>query len=99
MLYTLDTTSPIDWGATGTNLILQNVANIIRTFKYEVGYLRTMGIPTDYIDKPLSKIKGKLATAIVEQVAKYEPNAKIKSVDIISVTADGNLQIKVVVEI
>jgi len=99
MQYTVDTSKEIDWQAVGVNLTVQNVANIIRTFKYEVGYLRTLGLPRELLDMPLSQSRGRLVTAITEQITLYEPNIKVLSVDVLSVTADGNLQVRVVLEL
>ena len=99
MQYTIDTTTRIDWQAQGENLTVQNVANIIRTFKYDVGYLRTMGLPRELLDLPLSQSRGRIITAITEQITLYEPNVQIININVISVTSDGNLQVKVVIKI
>jgi len=98
-MYIIDTSSEIDWQATGNDLTLQNITNIIKTFKYEVAYLRTLGLPQDLLDLPLSKSRGRLTTAITDQITLYYPDVEIISVDILSITADGNLQARVVINI
>lgn len=99
MLYTVDTSKKIDWQATGDNLTLQNIGNIIRTFKYEVGYLRTLGISKDLLDLPLNKIKGRLTVEIIDQIKLYEPDVNVISVNILSIDQSGNLRVKAVVDI
>lgn len=99
MQYTIDTSTQIDWQATGNNLTIQNAANIIRTFKYEVGYLRTLGISSKFLDLPLNKIRGRLASEIIDQIKQYVPNTNVVSVDILSIDIGGNLSVKVVLEI
>lgn len=99
MLYTIDTSKEIDWQASGNDLKVQNAANLLRTFKYEVGYLRTMGLPRELLDYPISKIRGRLASAIIDQIKEYMPGVTVVSVDIVSASADGNIQVKVVIDI
>lgn len=96
MQYVIDTSNQIDWSATGNDLKVQNVANVLRTFKYEVGYLRNLGLSV--LDLPVSKIKGKLTTEIIEQIKEYEPDATVINVDVLNVDESGNPQIKVAVE-
>ena len=42
MEYTIDMGAPLAWNAKGHNRVLQNVANLIRTFQYEVAYDRLL---------------------------------------------------------
>ena len=100
MIYAIDNSlTGINWNLTGTNLTVQNAINIIRTFKYEIAYLRTLGITQELLDQPLSKIKGKLATEIIDQIKLYYPDINIVSIDISQAGYNGNLQIKVVIDI
>jgi hypothetical protein len=100
MVYTIDNSlTGINWNLTGANLTVQNAINIIRTFKYEIAYLRTLGITQSLLDQPISKIKGKLATEIIDQIKLYYPDINIVSVDISQADYSGNLQIKVVIDI
>lgn len=100
MLYEIDSSNPdLNWRAAGEERILQNVLNLIRTFRYEVGYDRTRGISPQVIDKPLQEAVASYTSEIYRVVELYEPRATVKSVEFITSDSDGNLQFKVVVEI
>lgn len=89
----------INWNAKGVERILQNVANLLNTFQYEVAYNRAMGLPYDLLDMPLNQIRAKLTTAVINMVNTYEPRAKVKKVEIANIDNNGNVNIKVVVDI
>jgi hypothetical protein len=99
MIYTVDTSKTIDWNAKGNNLTVQNIANIKRTFKYEVGYFRTMGISRELLDLPLNQIKGRLAVEIIDQIKEHYPDITIKSVEVLNIDESGNLKARAVIDI
>lgn len=100
MLVTINTENfALDWTASGINRIAQNVFNLISTFKYEVAYDRTLGIDSSFLDKPLPILIAQATAQVYDIVAEREPRATVKSVDFISIDNDGNLQLKVVIDI
>lgn len=100
MKYVIDTSKqqPLNWSAKGQERIVQNVLNLINTFKYEVAYDRLLGLSPDLIDKPLIQVKGLLTAEIIEQVERFEPRATIGDVEI-SANGMGDIIIKVSIEI
>ncbi len=84
----------IDWGATGKNRIAQNVRNLVNTFRYEVAYHRTMGLPAGIVDSPTPEAAAELEIEVRTLLARYEPRAQIKNVSV-RAGQDGKLRIEV----
>ena len=94
--------SYINWNAKGDERILQNVNNILNTFKDEVAYDRLMGRDPDNLDKPLEKVKNQIIEETFTLVSTYETRAKVKEVVVIYRFDEKNNKIpviKVVIEI
>jgi len=89
----------LDFGAKGNERILQNVYNIINTFRYEVAYNRTMGIDPTIFDKPADIAAALYSAEVFRIVPDYEPRAEVKAVNFVGVDEDGNMSFEVVVEI
>lgn len=87
----------INWNAKGHERRLQNVVNILNTYRYEIAYNRTLGRDPSNIDKPVCKTKEALIAETYELIQDYEPKAKIKDVEVYE-SDDGPI-IKVVVSI
>lgn len=100
MIYTIDTSDPnLNWQASGDERIIQNVLNLIRTFRYEVGYDRTRGINPAVIDKPLQEASALYTSEIFRVVDLYEPRATVRSIKHTGTDEEGNMQFKVAIEI
>lgn len=84
----------IDWSAKGKERIAQNVQNLINTFRYEVAYHRTMGIPVDIIDSPTPESMATLEVEVRSLLARYEPRANVQNV-LVTTDNNGKLQIEV----
>lgn len=97
--YMIDTSADLNWQATGDERIIQNVLNLIRTFRYEVGYDRTRGINPAILDKPLQEQITLYTAEIYRVVDLYEPRATVNSVEYTGVDEEGNLDFKVAIEI
>lgn len=100
MDHTLNTsnTMQIDWTASGEKRITQNVLNLISTWRYEIGYNRTMGINTEILDKPADVAASLYAAEVYRIVEEYEPRARVKEVRFHGIV-DGNINSEVVIEI
>lgn len=70
----------VNLNATGDELILQNVANILRTFKGECGLNRKFGISSSTLDKPQMVVQAKLSKEIADQIRDYAPQVKLKNI-------------------
>lgn len=88
----------IDWGATGTNEIVQNVLTLINTLNYEVAYDRTLGIDGKYQDMPLESAIAFVIAEIYGVIEQREPRATVEEVSFIGID-DGNLSFKVVINV
>lgn len=88
----------LDWNATGIEQIKNNVLNIIRTRRGEVPYMPTLGLNPDYIDSPLLQNKASLEMEIRNQLALFEPNATLDSLNIIP-SEGGDYIIEVVISL
>lgn len=100
MVVNIDTsTMSLAWGTKGNDRIVQNIVNLLQTGKYEVAYDRTLGLSGDFINKP-SEEAIVLATAeITDLILQREPRATLLEVLHAGTDQDGNIQLKVVVDI
>lgn len=89
----------LDWGASGAYRVVQNVYNLINTWRYEVAYNRIMGMDTKLLDKPLNIAVSQYISEVYRIISEYEPRANVKNVKFIGVDDEGNMQFKVVVEV
>ena len=89
----------LDWSAKGENRIVQNILNLLKTYKYEVAYDRTLGLTGKFIYKPLDQSIAIAIEEIYEQISLREPRAKVIDVQHVGFDREGNMQFKVVVEI
>lgn len=101
MQYVIDSenTVKLNWEAKGTERIIQNVFILLNTWKYEVAYDRTMGINTDFLDKPLNTAAALYISEVYRIISYYEPRAEVKDVKVSGIDNDGNMGFKVVIEI
>lgn len=76
--------------ANETQEILQNVMTICLTQKYSVPMDRLLGVEGEYLDEPLSRVRAKFKSEIVQAVRKYEPRARVSRIDF-SAEQDGKV--------
>lgn len=62
--------------------VLQNVAIILDTIRKSVPMLRDLGIPGEYLGRPVNVVENEIVGEIYDQVERYEPRAIIASVTI-----------------
>jgi len=101
MQYTINTLEPVklDFSAKGDERVLQNIRNLINTFRYEIAYNRTIGIDPNIFDKPADIAAALYTAEIYRIIADYEPRAEVKAVNFIGLDDDGNMSFEVVVDI
>jgi len=95
-IVTLDTETAValDWSAKGKDRIVQNVLNIMRTYKGEVAYNRALGISPDVIDKPADEVQAIIADDLSARIELDEPRAQL-----LSVTARHNVNGDIVIAV
>ncbi len=87
----------INWNATGDDRIAQNVRNLINTYRYEIPYHRTMGIPGSLIDRPGPALMEIARVEIAQMLAVYEPRANVEDVQC-EMDEDGNVTVVVILK-
>lgn len=90
-------TDKINWGATGQERVAQNVRNLMNTFRYEIAYDRTLGLPREAVDKPGPQAAAILQVELAQLIARYEPRARVSDITC-GFAADGSLIMEVVLE-
>ncbi len=97
---TLDTETAValDWSAKGKDRIVQNVLNILRTYKGEVAYNRALGVSSDVIDKPADEVQAIIADDLSARIEQDEPRAQLLSVTARH-NANGDIVIAVEIEV
>lgn len=101
MIVTIDSSkgNVLDWTAKGKDRIIQNIFNILNTYKYEVAYNRDFGISADVLDKDIETMKSIITEDLFDNIKKYEPRATLKSVEIKEITSDGKITAVIKIEV
>lgn len=85
--------------AEGDELILQNISNILRTYKGENALNREIGINPSIVDSSISKAKAMIIDDIIEQISLNENRVEVVSVEFEGDPLSGILYPKVEVKI
>ena len=100
MIYTVSSNDEsINWNATDSERIAQNVLNLIRTRKREIPFLPNVGLQVENIDSLLYHIKQDIQNEVMELVENYESRSEVLSVKVGTVAEDGDLEIVVELEV
>jgi len=89
----------LNWAAKGSERIIQNVASLLATKRYEVAYDRTLGLSADIENKPLPEAVAQATSEIIELISEREPRATVKNVEYSGVDNRGNMALEVTIEI
>jgi phage baseplate assembly protein W len=87
----------IDFGATGTNEIFQNIKYIILTEYFSVPLDREFGMDYSMVDKPIPVAEAILSQEVAMKIALYEPRAQFRQIDFVRNILIGKLNPSVVV--
>lgn len=101
MKVTIDTSKPLQlsWGGNGTDRIVRNVVNLLRTFRYEVPFMLTCGLDPDVMSRPLDEAAALIVNQALDFVGRYEQRAKLKALRLMGVEEDGMMVFEAVIEI
>ncbi len=103
MKLTIDTSersTSLPWfEARGTDRIIQNIKNIVNTYKSEVAYMRGFGMSPEAIDTDVDTMTSIITEDLLDNIKEYEPRAKLIAVDVKEITADGGVVAVVQIEI
>lgn len=99
-LITITSDDLINWNAkTKTEKKVSEIANILKTRKGEIPFMRGVGISDEFIDNPITTIKPALINDITAVIRETVDNVSLQSVEIIANESVGDYTIKVVCEI
>jgi hypothetical protein len=99
MIYEVTSDEVINWNPkTYEEKKINHVANILKTKKSEIPFMRDVGISDNYIDKPITIIKPALINDITAAINEYVYGVTLRSVNFSS-SSTGDIIIKVVFEI
>ncbi len=79
--------------------IAQNVRTILTTLKKTVPMDRELGVNGTILDLPIAAAQASMTADIVAAVSRYEPRAKVVSVDYQGKEVDGRITPKVRIKI
>ena len=99
MILTATSADIINWNATGEELVKNNIINILKLRKGEVKFDGNIGINPDYIDSPLTVVKGQIMCDVLENILTYYPQCEVQSIDIDIENSTGDIVLKAVIEI
>lgn len=101
MLVTINTSdSPvIDWAATDSAEVVQNVFTLLNTYTYEVAFDRTLGMQGNFIDMPDPEAVPMVIAQIYSLIDAAEPRATVEEVTYQGRTDDGSLIFEVVIDV
>lgn len=89
----------IDWGVTGTERIIQNVKNILRTRHFEVPFMPRLGINHEFIESTPQMMKSELSNQVIDVINAFEPRATVLAVKIENCDENGDYTISVELEV
>lgn len=78
--------------------ITRNINIIIATPKGFCPLNRDLGLDAVFLDMPTNKAKAAMRSEIVEQIEKYEPRAKVKSITFEADALDGVIKPRITLE-
>ncbi len=100
MITTIDSSNmELTWGTKGNSRIIQNIANLLKTRKYEVAYDRTLGLSGNFTDKPADQAVALATAEIADMLSQSEPRAALIEVLYDGADIEGNMRLKVVIDI
>jgi len=89
----------VNWAATGSDEIMQNVHMILTTPAGTVPFDREFGVNMSFLDLPLERSKAKMTVEYITKINKYEPRASISSVTFEYDELNGCMYPKVVIDL
>lgn len=98
-MYDVEPMKNIDFGATGVDEILQNVAFIMASAMMSCPLDREFGWDMTVIDTPINIAKARITAKLTEAINKFEPRALIESIEVTGDGLVGSLKPKVKVKI
>lgn len=98
-MYEVEPMTNIDFGATGVDEVLQNVAFIMATEIMSCPLDREFGWDMTIIDKPIDFAKARITANLTEAIRKFEPRAIIEAIEVTGDGLKGRLKPKVKVSV
>lgn len=89
----------LNWSAKGTERKVQNVLNIMRTYKGEVAYNRPLGISSEIIDKPIDEARAMIAEDLITNIEQNVSGVRLISLSVEEAKDTGDISITATIEV
>jgi phage baseplate assembly protein W len=94
-----DNAMKIDFGVTGNDEILQNVAMILNSVVYSCPMNRAFAYEGSLLDRPIQVVQSLFSSRLMAAINKYEPRAQVVSITYQGDAVNGLIKPKVRVRI
>ena len=78
--------------------IIQNVRTIITTMKKSIPMFREFGMDK-ILDQPVNIVQARITSQVADAIKRYEPRAKLISIDYNGIIIDGELNPIITIEV
>ena len=98
MIIEVNSKSTINFAPSEREEIMQNVRTIITTMKKSIPMFREFGIG-NILDQPINIVQARITSQVADAIKRYEPRAKLISIDYNGIIIDGELNPIVTIEV
>lgn len=88
----------LNWQPNYYEEVMQNVQTLLSTIQGTIPYGRKIGIDGDLQDKPINEVKGLMMSEVVHVLKRYEPRAKVKTVNVYYEEGEVRMELDIDVE-
>ena len=98
MIIEVNSKAEIKFAPSEREEIMQNVRTIIMTMKKSIPMFREFGIG-NILDQPINIVQARITSQVADAIKRYEPRAKLISIDYNSNIIDGELNPIITIEV
>lgn len=98
MIIEVNSKSTINFAPSEREEIMQNVRTIITTMKKSIPMFRKFGIG-NILDQPINIVQARITAQVADAIKRYEPRAKLISIDYNGIIIDGELNPIITIEV
>ena len=98
MIIEVNSKSTINFAPSEREEIMQNVRTIITTMKKSIPMFREFGMDK-ILDQPINIVQARITAQVADVIKRYEPRAKLISIDYNGIIIDGELNPIITIEV
>jgi len=98
MIIEVNSKSTINFAPSEREEIMQNVRTIITTMKKSIPMFREFGMDK-ILDQPINIVQARITSQVADAIKRYEPRAKLISIDYNGIIIDGEFNPIVTIEV